>query len=215
MESNGESGESNVSEVSEKPRSFIEQARRAQIIAAATEVVAEVGYSRASLARIADHAGISKGVVTYHFAGKAEILNQLVTDYYERGWQYMERQIQAQDTAVGQVRAWVGAQLEFYAENRTGFLAMSQVVDNHRGEDGVHEYAADFNEEVTGLAEILARGQQEGQLRDFEPRSVANIILRCLDGVLMSWATNPGVDLAAQQQDLLDFIAHAIRRETS
>lgn len=196
----------------EKPRSFIEQTRRSQIIRAATEVVAEVGYARMSLARIAERAGISKGVVTYHFNGKAEILDQLVTDYYERAWEYMESRITAETTAVGRVRAWVGAQLEFYAEHHTGFLAMSQVVDNHRGEDGAHRYAADFNEEIDGLAQLLTIGQREGQLRDFDPRSVANIILRSLDGVLMSWATDPAADLVTQKKALLDFISHAIRK---
>ncbi|MFD6455458.1 TetR family transcriptional regulator, partial [Nocardia sp. NPDC060220] len=42
-------------------RSFIEEARRRQIIAATVEVVSELGYANASLARIAERAGISKG----------------------------------------------------------------------------------------------------------------------------------------------------------
>lgn len=196
-----------------RPLTFIEQARRAQIIAAATEVVAEVGYARASLARIAQHAGISKGVVTYHFRSKDEILSHLVNDYFERGWAFMEERILVEPTALGQVHAWVGAQLDFYARNRREFLAMLEVVASHRGADGGHQFAEDFEEEVVGLTEILASGQAAGDLRDFEPRSVARIILRCLDGVLGSWATNPGLDLAAERTALLDFISHAIRNE--
>jgi AcrR family transcriptional regulator len=45
-------------------RSFIEEARRRQIIASAVEVISEVGFGNASLARIAEHAGISKGVIS-------------------------------------------------------------------------------------------------------------------------------------------------------
>lgn len=199
--------------VAQKPPTFIEQARRAQIIAAATEVVAEVGYAKASLARIAQHAGISKGVVTYHFRNKDEILNRLVNDYFERGWAFMEVRISAEPSALGQVRAWVGAQLDFYARNRTEFIAMIEVVTSHRGADGGHEFAEDFEEEISGLTDILVSGQAEGDLREFEPRSVARIILRCLDGVLGSWATNPDLDLAAERAALLDFISHAIRNE--
>jgi TetR/AcrR family fatty acid metabolism transcriptional regulator len=41
------------------PRTFTESARRAQIVQAAIETIAEVGYARASYARIAEHAGLS------------------------------------------------------------------------------------------------------------------------------------------------------------
>ncbi len=190
--------------------SFIERARRAQIVDAAAEVVAEVGYAHTTLARIAEKAGISKGVITYHFASKDEILRLVVTRFFEQGWQYMEPQITAQKTAAGKVRAWIGAELEFFGAHRTEFLAMSDIMMNHRSEDGSHAYANDLAEEVDGLAEILAQGQRDGELRRFEPRGVANIILRCATGVLESWAIDPGVDLAIESATLLDFIDHAI-----
>ena len=43
-------------------RTFIETARRAQIVHAAIATIAEVGYARASLARIGARIGISKGL---------------------------------------------------------------------------------------------------------------------------------------------------------
>ena len=47
---NGKSGQP-------KDRTFIETARRAQIVAAAIDTIAELGYGQASLARIAERAG--------------------------------------------------------------------------------------------------------------------------------------------------------------
>lgn len=191
--------------------SFIERARRAQIVDAAARVVARDGYASASLARIAEDAGISKGVVTYHFTGKDEILRMVATRCFERAWQHMEGRIDEQRSAATRVRAWVGAELEFFGAHRTEFLAMSEVVVNHRAPDGSHAFADELDEEVDALAEILAHGQRDGEFRDFDARSVANIILRCLDGVLGSWALDPSVDLRAQSAALLDFIDHAIR----
>ena len=46
---------------------FIEQARRQQIIEATIAAVAEEGYAGASLAKVAERAKISKSVVIYHF----------------------------------------------------------------------------------------------------------------------------------------------------
>ncbi len=199
----------------QKGPSFIEQARRAQIVEAASEAVAEFGYARTSLARIAEQADISKGVITYHFSGKDEILREVVTRFFEQGWEYMEPRIRAERTATGQVRAWVRSELEFFGGRRTDFLAMSDIVSNHRGEDGSHAFTGEFTEEIEGLAELLARGQDDGELRAFDTRSVARIILRCSESVLHAWALDPAVDLTTQSAELLDFIDHAIRRETT
>lgn len=196
-------------------RSFIEKARRAQIIAAAAETVAAVGYAKASLTRIAQQAGISKGVITYHFTNKDEILRLVATQFFDNAWAYMEQRIEREDTAAGQLRAWVGAELEYFANHRTQFLAMTDIVTNHRNQDGGRAFANEFGEEITGLQDILTQGQHDGQLRDFDAYSVANIILRTIDGLLASWAWDPTVDLAAEAPVLLDFIDHAIRAEPS
>ena len=53
-------------------------ARRAQIIDGLKTVMAERGYERASIAAIAEAAGLASGLVHYHFANKAEILVGLI-----------------------------------------------------------------------------------------------------------------------------------------
>lgn len=199
----------------QKDRSFIEQARRTQIVEAATQTVAERGYAQTSLARIAETAGISKGVITYHFATKDEILRLAVTRFFDQAWEYMEPQIVAQATAVGQLRAWIGAELEYLGSHRTEFLAVSHILINHRSNDGSPAYVDEFEEEITGLSDILSQGQHDGQLRDFDTRSVAKIILRTVDGMLSSWAYDATTDLHDQIPIVLDFIDHAIRAEPS
>ena len=60
-------------------RSFVNSARRAQIVAAAIDTVAEVGCADASLARLAVRLGVSKGVISYRFAGKDDLIEQIIT----------------------------------------------------------------------------------------------------------------------------------------
>lgn len=206
--------QNNTGPTGQKPASFIEQARREQIVVAAAETVAEFGYAQASLARIAATAGISKGVITYHFKSKDEVLRLVVTSFFDQAWAYMEPRITAQETAVGQIQAWIRTELEYFGSHRTEFLAMSDIVANHRDADGDHAFADEFDEEVTGLTDILIQGQHDGHLRTFDVVSVANIILRCLEGVLTSWAVEPSVNLDKQIPVLLDFIDHAIRAES-
>ena len=57
---------------------------RAQIVAAAIDTVAEDGYANASLARIAVRLGISKGVISYHFAGKDDLIAEIISQVLQQ-----------------------------------------------------------------------------------------------------------------------------------
>ena len=52
---------------------------------AAIDTIAEVGYANASLARIAVRLGISKGVISYHFAGKDDLIAEIVSQVLATG----------------------------------------------------------------------------------------------------------------------------------
>jgi AcrR family transcriptional regulator len=62
--------------------SFIEQARRRQIVQAAIDVIAERGYAGASLEQIALKAGISRGLISYHFAGRDDLIAAVVASIF-------------------------------------------------------------------------------------------------------------------------------------
>ena len=66
-----------------RPRTFTERARRAQIVDAAIETIAELGYARASFAQIARRAALSStGLISYHFAGKDELIAEVIASIY-------------------------------------------------------------------------------------------------------------------------------------
>src|SRR5262245_43842157 len=99
-------------------RTFIETARRAQIVAAAIEIIADGGYSAASFARIAERLGISRGLISYHFAGKDDLMKQVVRDVIEKGMAYMRPRILAGETGPGMLRAYIESNLAYMRDNR-------------------------------------------------------------------------------------------------
>src|SRR5438270_8275577 len=54
------------------------------ILAAATRVFAEKGYSTASITEIAQAAAISDGLIYKYFANKRDLLEQVLTSFYVR-----------------------------------------------------------------------------------------------------------------------------------
>ncbi|MCD0449178.1 TetR family transcriptional regulator [Actinocorallia sp. API 0066] len=197
-----------------RQRSFIEEARRAQIVEAAKEAVAELGYARASLARIAERAGISKSVISYHFDGKSELLEQVARQYLDAAGTAVEARLAEAGGPVARIRAWVDAQLEYFTADRVGFLAMAEIVTNHRGEDGSRPFDGMDEEEIEILTGLLMEGQRAGEIRDLDPRAVAVVIQQTMSGLLIGWAHDGGsLDVATQVPVVVDFIEHAIVKE--
>lgn len=194
----------------EPQRSLAAQARRDQITRVAAEVVAEVGYANASTARIAERAGISKGVITYHFESKDEILRSVALNLFDRCSEEIETSIAAATTASEQVHGWIRAELKFFAAHRVEYIAMTDIMANHRDPGFLCAFDDEVAAETHRLAKILRQGQQQSEFRPFDAEAVAHIILRCRDSVLDSWAQDVRAHLNTQIDTLLDFIDHAV-----
>ncbi len=71
------------------PRKLSREARRAQLIEATIKVVAERGYARATLTEVASRAGLSHGLVNFHFQSKELLLTETLAylaDEYRENW---------------------------------------------------------------------------------------------------------------------------------
>ena len=108
----------------QKEMSFIEKARRAQIVACAIETIAEVGYAQASIGQIAKRANVSKGVISYHFAGKDELLEQVVTEYYIAYESFMRPILRSEASPRNRLKKYIEANLEFIVEHRKMVLPL-------------------------------------------------------------------------------------------
>lgn len=167
-----------------KSPTFTEQARRRQIIDGAAVVLARDGYAAASLAAIAGEIGVSKGVISYYFAGKDELLRAVVADVLADATAHMRPQIDAAVSYADALHRYISSNLEFISSQRTKILALGEIFNNVRtGPGGEHPYAEGNESAVAGLAGLLAGGQQAGEFGDFTPRYVAVALRAAIDAV--------------------------------
>jgi AcrR family transcriptional regulator len=194
-------------------RTFTETARRAQIVAAAIDTIAELGYGQASLARIAETAGTSKGVILYHFGGKDDLIRELVAELVTRGSAYMRPQIEAAPTGPDKLRAYIESNLAFMRENRNHVVATVEIALNARAADGSRLY--DFSVQDAGVAaleQLLAHFQDTGEFRaDFDPHVVAMAIRAAIDAVPSRLARDPALDVGHHAHQLADLFHLATR----
>lgn len=72
-----------------QPRKLSRAARREQLIEATIETIARLGYARTTLAEVARHAGLSHGLVNFHFQTKQKLLGEVLlrlADEYRQNW---------------------------------------------------------------------------------------------------------------------------------
>jgi len=185
-------------------RTFTETARRAQIVAAAIDTIAELGYGQASLARIAETAGTSKGVIIYHFGGKDELIRELVTEVVARGVAYMEPRVEAEPAGAGKLRAYIESNLTFMRENRNGMVAIFEIALNARASDGSPLYDFSIRDAgVAALEQLLAYFQGTGEFRaGFDPHVMAMAIRAAINAVPSQLARDPALDVGHHAREL-------------
>lgn len=184
-------------EAVQEERTFTVVARRAQIVQAAIDTIADVGYFKASLDRIGARIGISKGLIGYHFAGKDELIKQLVDDVIAEGLAYMHPRILAATTGRGRLRAYIESNLDFIREHRNAMVAIVEIARNDVRDVRRQYYGhAEVDQAVQKLVELLTASQSAGELRaDFDPRAMAVMIRAAIDAVSPRQVADPDFDV--------------------
>jgi len=198
----------------EPDRTFIETARRAQIVAAAIDTIAAVGYPQASFARIAERVGISRGLISYHFAGKDDLIRQVVHDVVEQGVAYMRPRIIAEmSSGPATLRAYIASNLEFMREHRKDMIAILEIT---RSADGRRIFQDDphVTDAVRALEHLLSGFQTAGQFRpDFDPHAIAIAIRAAIDTVPSRLAVDPEFDIDNYASEIATIFDLATRVE--
>lgn len=192
-------------------RSFIEEARREQIIGAAVETIAEHGYGNASLARIAEREGISKGVISYHFKGKDELIEEVVQEIFQGIVGAVIPRVMAAGDPRESLREHITAVGEYMYANRSQVIALSEIFFGARTAEGQATYGGRASEPLyEGVERYFTEGQESGIFRSFDPRAMAVTLQSSLDGAFAYWVMNPEHDLTAHIAELAEVMDRAV-----
>jgi AcrR family transcriptional regulator len=192
-------------------RTFVEAARREQIVRSAIDTIAEMGYAKASLAQIAERTGISKGVISYHFAGKDDLIAQVASDIAAAAAAFTTPRILAQRKPVAMLRMYIEANLDFMKTHRTSVIAQTGIL-MHQQPDRAKGEPAELEGNVATLQQLLQLGQQAQAFRDFDTASMARTIRAAVDAVAARLAAAPDLDLDAYAAELATTFELATRR---
>ncbi len=189
-------------------RTFTEGARRAQIVQAAIEVLAEAGYRGATYARIARQAGLSStGLISYHFSGRDELIGEVVARVIGDIGAFMTQRMAGVTGPSAALRAYIEGNAEFTAAHRDEMKALLEIFLN-----GGLPYDTDTEQAaLSPVEEILRAGQRSGEFRAFDPTVMATMIQRAVDGLPFLLAARPDLDVAAYAAEVVTTFGLATR----
>lgn len=172
--------------------------RREQIITAATELFARVGYRHATVLELAQAAGISRTGLLHHFGSKEALLKAVLE---RRDAEDAARIADALADPTGLAGLAALVELARHNAERPHLVALFAVLSAEAAasDHPAHGYfVARYRDTVAGIAESLERARTAGLLApDVEPGEQARAIVAVMDGLQVQWLLSPAeVDMA-------------------
>ncbi len=184
--------------------SFIEAARRQQIVETAIATIAARGLEGASLADIAQDAGISKGVISYHFAGRAALIQAILDEILAQSHTYIMDRVARRRRAADKLAEYIRASFDFIGTHRPNFVTWLNLWGSLRSPEQRTRYNARLYEPCRmAIATILSAGQRNKEFKPFPARELSVVIQGAIDGIMLQWILDPaGIDLRAASRRL-------------
>lgn len=197
---------------------FTENARREQIVAAALELIATRGYGYASVGKIAEHVGVAKSVVLYHFKTKNDIIEAAIATVLMQAASAIGPAVDAHDAAPDKLAAYIRANIGFLADHRVAATAMLDITTSFRTDAGlrIDQAATSSDGPASDFAAldptaIFVVGVDRGEFRPLSAVFAKNALRAALDGAVWELARDPGYDVIGYGEHLVEMFDQATR----
>jgi AcrR family transcriptional regulator len=173
-------------------------ATRQALLRAAAEVIAKVGWHRGPDPAIADRAGLPHGAISYHFAGKDQLLRQAAVAASAAALKVPVALAQRAPS----VAALIEQTIAWYAAGGMADPSVRLLLETAREasrDEGVRApTAAMLRSYREHLTELVRKDQQAGNLNSgVPPDGVAAIVAALLDGLLVHLTLDPALELGS------------------
>ena len=162
-------------------------ATRERLFSAAVDLIGEQGYHGTTVDDIVERAGVAKGTVYYHFSGKEDLFQAMLTDGLERLSSAFREQVEISADPVDALDGLVRAELTFIIENQAfSKLLMSEL---WRGDRVWREAVVMLREDyVSCVVSVLRRGIDSGAFRpDLDPHWAGPVVFGSVITAALDW----------------------------
>jgi len=202
-------------EKTDEKKTFISEARRAQIFDAVIMTLDEIGFIHASMAQIAKKAGISTALISYHFRDKNDLMDYTLKKLFSDMSTYVLERTQASSTLGDKLRTYIEASIAYHVNKPKYNIALIEIVFHARTVDNIPYYKLDDDEEnplERELQQILLSGQEKKEFGEFHVLAMASAIRGAIDEYIFNRKLLGTIDPQSYSTELVNLFNRAVMR---
>ncbi|TVR85122.1 MAG: TetR/AcrR family transcriptional regulator [Spirochaetaceae bacterium] len=170
------------------PRADVTEQRTAQIIAAASEIVADNGLDALRMDEVAERTGLSKGTLYLYFRSKHDLSLAMLERVLQRELDTVEGISATAATAEHALREFVDAVIrDIQMITRLmpisyGFLSIA--FRNRQVQRALKKYLRRY---IDSLTPIIRSGIESGEFQEVDPEEAAIAVAAVVEGTMLLW----------------------------
>jgi TetR/AcrR family fatty acid metabolism transcriptional regulator len=196
---------------------FIEEARRRQILEASMKLFSERGYDQTSLADIATACGVSKGVVSYHFENKAQLGVEALRHILRQYTDFVRKRVDMKKSPRDKLLELPAACIDFVQHSSTDYLTYLDTLGSFGTVSERRQFMAKGYAGMRKLIlDLIEEGQGRKEFAAFPAQAVADVLQAAIDGLAEQAAVAPAaIDFEACKRTLQKMIAAVLDGDIS
>jgi AcrR family transcriptional regulator len=112
-----------------KRREIIKERHKQEIIESALHLFGTKGYKNTTMEEIAEHAQFSKGAIYFYFKSKKQLLDEILTDLFDKIQSLAEEAKKLRGNAKDRLRFYASEIIKFFlTESKFSFHVMMQAI---------------------------------------------------------------------------------------
>jgi AcrR family transcriptional regulator len=195
-------------------RKLPQDVRLQQILDAARSCFLQEGYYQTRVDDIAKRAGLSKGGVYFHFPSKRDIFRELVENDYRSSMGALREIVASPDDLPRKLRALARHFLQLFATNADHSRFMVVLGDMALRDPEMRAMLQQLHRSyIDELSNLLRQGLDQGDLRELDVESAAELLKAVLDGIEMAFALGVPPRIDKLLRTGLEIILHGVQRD--
>ncbi|MER6201290.1 TetR/AcrR family transcriptional regulator [Streptomyces sp. NPDC001586] len=184
---------------------------RERILTAACEVIADIGFEHVSMRKVAEHAGVSKALLHYHFDTREKLFAEAMTHSFARTGTDTGSDTGTDPAAVVLARI-VRSMLPTDEVLRQDWKLWQELWVRALRDGTARTLAVDLYDQLHAwVAGTVERGIASGEFTDCDVAALGALVLALCDGLgIRLMLDDPRVDLATAQSTVWRAIAPAL-----
>ena len=167
--------------------------RRGQILAAARRLVAEQGLDALTIGALEDRLAFTRGVITYHFANKDEIVRAVFASAIDEIDAAVRQEVAAGATIRDKVRGVLHGNVRGFVDNDVAGRVLLSFWGRLSADAGARKInSALYARYRKQASKLLKRARADGEIAKVDPDVMASLLVGIVLGIATQHYFDPG-----------------------